>query len=111
MNEQKKKTALILSGIATALVVIGFVLAGNKGIGISSFGMFMIMAAIPLAIASYVFAGLLTMLKWAKNLAFVGWLIIPFPWDLVSGACTFILAVMLFLFIPILPVWKACSET
>lgn len=110
ISEHKKKTALILSGAATALVVVGVMLSNNRSIGVSSFGMFMIMVAIPLAIASYVFAGLGTMLNWCKNLAFVGWLVVPFPWDIVSGICTFLMAVLLFLFVPILPVLRACTK-
>ena len=50
---------------------------------------------------AFVFAG--KALKW-------GWLLIPFPFNFVTGICAFIYAVFAMLLLPIIPVRMACKE-
>ncbi|MEE1305339.1 MAG: hypothetical protein U0K68_09365 [Agathobacter sp.] len=59
--------------------------------------------SIILAIVSYILVGgFLTALRIAKNLAFWGWLIIPFPFDIGTGLMTLIFAILGFLMFPII---------
>lgn len=62
-------------------------------------------------IVSYFFGGFGKAIKMAGKIAMFGWYILPFPVDLISIIFTFILAIYVFFFFPIIPVSKAYNES
>lgn len=92
---------------ATAFSVIGGILvANNVGFGGTLLG-FGFLAGL----VSYLFGGLGTAVKMAGKIAKWGWLVVPFPYDLTTGALSFIFALFAFVFLPIIPVRKAYKES
>ncbi len=88
---QRKRTrhliALGISAAATGLTAYG-ILGGN-----ADMTMVYMMLAFLLAIPAYIIGGGFgKVLKTAANLGKIGWLIIPFPYDILTGLCTFIFA-------------------
>ena len=93
---------------ATVLSVLGFCLNTMAGL---SFGMTLMGIGFMVGLVSYIFGGLGTAFRMAGKIAKWGWLIIPFPYDLTTGALSFVFALFVFIFLPIIPVRKAYKES
>lgn len=93
---------------ATALTVIGFCLNTMAGL---SFGMTLMGFGFMAGMVSYVFGGFGKAIKMAGSIAKWGWLVVPFPYDLTTLALAFVVAVIAFFFLPIIPVRKAYKES
>ena len=63
-----------------------------------------------LGLISYIFGGLLTAIKMAWKIGKWGWFVVPFPWDLVAFPCTFLLGLVIFVMLLIIPIRKAYKE-
>ena len=61
-------------------------------------------------IVSYFFGGFGTAVKMAGKIAKWGWLIVPFPYDIVTGVVSFFISIMVFIGLPIIPIRKAYKE-
>jgi len=105
MNRLKIAQYIALGGLA--LVVIGFLLDYVT----DELGFCIMLIGLVVGWVSYLFGGLLTAIKMAGKIAKIGWFIVPFPWDLMTFALTFILAGFLLLFVPIIPIRKAYKES
>lgn len=92
---------------ATASTVIGFCLTTMAGI---SFGSMLMVIGFIAGIVSYCFGGLLTAIRMAGGIAKFGWFVVPFPYDLITFFFTFFASIMVFIFLPIIPVRKAYKE-
>lgn len=93
---------------ATALSVIGFFLQTTDelvGVGTSLVG-----AGALCGLAAYIFGGLGTAIKMACGIAKWGWVVIPFPYDIVTFLMSFLIAILVFICVPIIPVRKAYKE-
>lgn len=53
-----------------------------------------------IGMGSYLFGGFGTIAKW-------GWLVVPFPYDIVTGVVAFAVSLIVFIMVPIIPVRKA----
>lgn len=94
---KRAKIGLALAAAATAISIIG-VAAGASGNILEMFP-FIGMA---LGIVSYIVGGGFgTALKVLKKVAFWGWFILPFPYDLVTGMTTMVLGLIAFIMLPI----------
>lgn len=103
---EKSKKGILLAGIATGLTILGFLglYSGVRFLQVA--GDFMALCAPVLAIVSYVIAGGFgKALKTAFGIAKFGWLILPFPIDIITGMFSFVFALLAFLFLPIIMVW------
>ena len=93
---------------ATALSVIGGLLGGLSG---SEFGAVLMCIGFVAGLVSYIFGGLGTAIKMAGGIAKWGWIIVPFPYDILTFIFSFIFAILTFVFLPIIPVRKAYKES
>ena len=93
---------------ATVLSIVGMALGGLTG---KTAGCVFMGIGVFVGIASYFFGGFGTAIKMAGKIAKWGWIIVPFPIDLLTFVVTFIFAIYAFLFLPIIPVRKAYKES
>lgn len=93
---------------ATALSVIGGLLGGLSG---SSVGTVLMCVGFVAGLISYIFGGLGTAIKMAGGIAKWGWIVVPFPYDIMTFIMSFIFAIFAFVFLPIIPVRKAYKES
>lgn len=93
---------------ATAFSVIGGILGGLSE---SEFGTILMGIGFIAGLVSYVFGGLGTAIKMAGGIAKWGWIVVPFPYDIMTFILSFIFAILAFVFLPILPVRKAYKES
>ena len=92
---------------ATACSVVGM-LASIAGVG---FGSILLSVGFTTGIVSYFFGGLKKAISMAASIAKWGWVVVPFPYDLVTFPLAFIFALYAFAFLPIIPVRKAYKES
>jgi hypothetical protein len=100
--------AQYLAIAATGMNVFGFLLI--KIFGSDSIGALLVVLGILLALCAYCLGGLWTAIKSALNIAKWGWLVVPFPYDLATGPIAFLIALVAFFLLPIIPVSKANQE-
>ena len=74
---------------ATCLTVLGFVLSGIFG---GRIPMSMMGYGVMAGIVSYFFGGFGTAVRMAGKIAKWGWLIVPFPYDIVTGMVSFFIS-------------------
>lgn len=96
-----------IAAVATTFTVFGFILS-TLGIHVGEdIGILSIMAGL----LSYIFGGLGTALKSAWKIAATGWYIIPiFPIDIFTFVITFGVAIIIFVYAPIIPVMMAYKQ-
>lgn len=92
---------------ASVISVIGGLLAHNS----IDFGYYVLFAGMFAGFASYLFGGLLTALKMAGRIAKWGFIIAPIPYSLVTGVTSFLVAAMVLVWLPIIPIRKAYKES
>lgn len=92
---------------ATCLVVVSFILAKITG---AAFFMSLMGFGFMAGMVSYVFGGFGTAVKMAGKIAKWGWLILPFPYDIMTGVVSFCFSIIIFICVPIIPVRKAYKE-
>ena len=96
---------------ATILSCVGFFLMmKNIGEGASLIGTLMFVVGMMLTCVSYCFGGLLSAIKGSLTIAKWGWLVVPFPYDIVTGILAFVVSIFAFFLVPIIPVRKACQQ-
>ena len=49
-------------------------------------------------------------MKMAGKIAKWGWIILPFPYDIVTGLVAFFISIFVFMALPIIPIRKAYKE-
>lgn len=98
------KIAQYIALVATVLSILGFCLDTSASMTLMGLGFF-------LGLASYIFGGLGTAIKMAGKIAKWGWIVVPFPYDLITGFASFAFAIVAFIFLPIIPIRKAYKET
>lgn len=104
--EKLKKAQYIAIG-ATVANIIGFLLAQS----LPTLGSILLFGGLIAGIVAYVFGGFKAAASISWKLAKFGWLITPFPVDIMTGLGTFLIGIYVFLFIPIIPVRKAYKES
>ena len=92
---------------ATAFSVVGFMLNSMAGL---EFGWALMMIGFMGGLVAYIFGGLFTAIKMAGGIAKWGWLVVPFPYDLMTFFISLIFAFIAFTFLPIIPVRKAYKQ-
>ncbi len=93
---------------ATVFSVIGGLLGGMSG---SKFGTVLMVIGLIGGLTSYIFGGLLSAIRMAGGIAKWGWLVVPFPYDIMTFILSFMFALFAFAFLPIIPVRKAYKES
>lgn len=96
--------ATALATIGSILSVIGWIIFFKEG---SGHGNGWMAYGACFAFLSYIFGGLLTAFQMALGIAKWGFLIVPFPFNLLTGVAAFFIAIIVLLFVPIFPVLKA----
>lgn len=99
---------------ATACTVIGVMAGGMAGVISGSsvgFGSVLMVIGLAAGLVSYIFGGLGTAIKMAGGIAKWGWIVVPFPYDIMTFIFSFIFAIGAFVFLPIIPVRKAYKES
>lgn len=101
--------AQIIAGVGTLLSVIGIIILiatkGGTGLGAG-----FITIGFLIGVVSFFFGGFLHVIKVGWNIAKWGWIIVPFPLDLMVFPLTFIYSILLISCFPIIPVRKAYKE-
>lgn len=98
--------AQIMAAIASVMTIGGIALfsKGNEN------GMLLLLFGMLLAFVSYLFGGLGTAIKMSWGIARWGFVAVPFPANLLTVLVTFFLSLLVFFFVPIIPVRKATKE-
>ena len=104
------KTAQYIAAGATILSVTGIIFTLCFSGFLSDFGGLLGGIGIIGAIISYLFGGLGKALSISGKIAKWGWIVVPFPFDIVTGICAFIYVIIALLFLPIIPVRMAYKE-
>ena len=104
----KLKIAQYIALGATALSIIGAVLGGMSGAKVGTTIMCIGFAA---GVVSYIFGGFGTAIRMAGSIAKWGWKLITFPACIATFAFAFMFAIIVFVYIPIIPVRKAYKES
>lgn len=63
-----------------------------------------------IGLVAYIFAGFVTAIKVAFKIGMWGFLILPFPFSLMSGALSILAALAVFILLPIIPVLMARAQ-
>ena len=92
---------------ATCMTVLGFVI--NLATQ-SRWSMTMCGYGVMIGLISYFFGGIKTAVKMAGKIAKWGWIILPFPYDIVTGLVAFFISIFVFMALPIIPIRKAYKE-
>ena len=103
---------------ATCMTVLGFVinLATQSRWSMTMCGYGVMIGLISRTFASalltisYFFGGIKTAVKMAGKIAKWGWIILPFPYDIVTGLVAFFISIFVFMALPIIPIRKAYKE-
>ncbi len=95
-----------IATVSTILNIIGLIVGSSN----ETIGSILLFAGVIGAIVSYCFGGFGNVLKVAGAFAKIGWIVAPFPMDIPIGMVTFFMTIAAFLFIPIVPVLKACKN-
>lgn len=104
----KSAKAQLIALIATGLHIIsGILIYGIGGELAGNIGGVILLAGLICTFISYCFGGLGSAIKIAFKIGVAGWIVVPVPLDIFTGICTFLLALLLFLFVPIIPVRKS----
>ena len=100
-------TAQYIALGATCMTVLGFVinLATQSRWSITMCGY-----GVMIGLISYFFGGIKTAVKMAGKIAKWGWIILPFPYDIVTGLVAFFISIFVFMALPIIPIRKAYKE-
>ena len=105
---KRLKIAQYIALGATACSVIGFLAGGMEE---TAFGTVLMTIGFIAGLVSYIFGGLGKAIKMAGGIAKWGWIVVPFPYDIITFIFAFIVAIIAFLFLPIIPVRKAYKES
>ena len=104
---KKMVIAQYIAIVATCMTVIGFLL--NLATH-TSFSASMFATGMMIGMISYFFGGFGTAVKMAGKIAKWGWIILPFPYDIVTGLVAFFISIFVFMALPIIPIRKAYKE-
>jgi hypothetical protein len=103
------KIAQYIALAASVCNVLGFLL-DNKGIGKSiSLGVGVMTCGLLATVVAYCFGGLLTALKMIWKVGKIGWVFV-FPLNIFTGCVTMLLAAVVLVCLPIIPVRMAYKE-
>lgn len=105
---ERLKIAQYIAGGATLVTMLGLCLLLVWEI---NFGSTLMAVGVFAGIVSYCFGGFGKAISMSANIAKWGWIIVPFPIDLVTFVFAFFIAIFAFLFLPIIPVRKAYKES
>lgn len=105
---ERLKIAQYIALGATICSVVGFITGEMLGMDLGStlMGIGFIVGMV-----SYIFGGFGKAIKMAGGIAKWGWCVVPFPYDLLTFIFAFIFAIVVFVFLPIIPVRKAYKES
>ena len=103
-KKAKCKKGLIFAIVGTACSLVGYMM---EKYGDYKIAVMVLTIAVIIAIVSYIIGGGLGLaFATAGKICKVGWFLVPiFPWDIFTGLVALFIAVMGFLFVPVLFVW------
>lgn len=104
---KKMVIAQYIAIVATCMMVIGFLL--NLATH-TSFSASMFATGMMIGMISYFFGGFGTAVKMAGKIAKWGWMILPFPYDIMTGLIAFIISIFVFFALPIIPIRIAYKD-
>ncbi len=104
---KRLETAQYIALGGTALSILGFCLGGLSG---DQIGTLLLAAGCLLGFASYIFGGFGTAIKMSIKIATWGWIVVPFPYDILTFFLALMFSILAFFFLPIIPVRKAYKK-
>ena len=107
--ENRYKIAKLIAAVAS---VFGVIAMANffEILHLGAVGEFIGGFAVILSLAAYIFGGFGQAVKSAVGIAKWGWVVTPFPIDLLTFLICALAAIVFFLFLPIIPVMTAAKE-
>lgn len=106
---KEARIGFIVALISTILAIVSFMMEA-KGYG-GTLTWIMGIASIVGALVSYVLGGgFMIACRYAKKIAVWGWVVVPFPVDIITGIITFILAIAVFFFLPVIFVGMSYTQ-
>lgn len=100
--------------IAIIIAIVGMVCFGLgvllSYMGAESVAEVLGYGGIIIGLISYIFAGFVTAIKVALKIGMWGFIILPLPFSLMSGALSIFFALVAFIFLPIIPILMARSQ-
>lgn len=109
LMENRFTFAKIIAAVASVFGVLA--LANFFGImDLGTFGEISMGIAVLLSFAAYILGGFGQALKSAAGIAKWGWVVTPFPIDILTFIISAAAAIVFFLLLPIIPVMKAAKE-
>ena len=102
---ERLEKAQKIAVIATVFSVVGAALSATD------LGAYLKLIGFIAGIAAYIYGGFGTAVRMAGKIAKWGWIIAPFPYDIVTLIASFFYAIFVFIFIPIIPIRKAYKES
>lgn len=100
------KIGLIVAAVATLISVIGY---KNDG---TSLGGTLLFIGFICSMASYIIGGgFMTAISWAAKIGKLGWFIMPFPIDIITGICAVMISFIAFMFLPLVFVFLSYVQT
>ncbi len=94
------RIGLLIAVISTCCLIASFVVDSPETVELA--GILAGIAVLVGLVAYIVGGGIIIALKAAYKIGMFGWLVVPFPIDIITGICTFIIAILVFLFLPII---------
>ncbi len=100
------KIGLIIAAVATLISIIGY---KNDG---TSLGSILLFIGFICAMVSYIIGGgFMTAISWAVRIGKLGWIIMPFPVDIITGICAVVVSFIAFMFLPLVFVFLSYVQT
>lgn len=103
---KRLKIAFCIALIGTVISIVGFLL-GTLNVVRVAVSSDLVFLGMLVGWVAYIFGGLGTAIKMAGGIAKWGWLILPFPFDLISFPFTLFIALFVLLCLPIVSITKA----
>lgn len=104
---EKVKRGFIVSAVATfaSILMFYFSTRSSEEASLTLVGVFGAIAIIGSIVSYIIGGGMKIVLKVAKKIAFWGWFILPFPYDIATGIMSPIVAIYAFFWLPVIFVY------
>lgn len=103
----KLEMAQKIATVATLVTVVGFLLT-SVGVGL---GTVLFSIGMMGGLVSYFYGGFKKACAISLKIAKFGWFVVPFPYDIMTFFVSFMISIMVFLFLPIIPVRLAYKDS
>ncbi|MCR4902623.1 MAG: hypothetical protein K6A23_07185 [Butyrivibrio sp.] len=103
---KRVKIGLIIAAITSVISIIGYTATNNN---LST--ILMLVSLIGSLVSYIIGGGFMNALSWGVKIGKIGWIIMPFPVDIVTGLTASLFAILVFLFLPVIFVLLSYFQT